>query len=117
MDGACRQHTGRGAKTVQRAAPCARQHFTTDADLDAQMPGARRPGDAHGLPDHSATRRLRADEARTFPARAREQSGFMGPAKPHGHPRCTAAIRYGTGTVTLTERAIRRRAGMTAAAR
>src|SRR5262249_575812 len=116
MDDTGGQHAGRRAETVQRAAPCARQHFTTDADLDAEMSGARRPGDAHGLPDHSAARRLRADEARTFVARAREQSGFMGPAKPHGHPRCTAAIRCGTGTVTLTERSIRRRAGMTAAA-
>jgi hypothetical protein len=93
MDGACRQHAGRGAKTVQRAAPCARQHFTTDADLDAQMSGAGRPGDAHGLPDHSATRRLRPDEARTFPARAREQSRFVGAAKSLGDPRRTAAIR------------------------
>src|SRR6516162_9555904 len=36
--------------------------------------------------------------------------GLWARQKPHGHPRCTAAIRYGTGTVTLTERAIRRRA-------
>src|SRR5215475_5802381 len=93
MDGAGGQHAGRGAKTVQRAAPCARQHFTTDADLDAQMSGARRAGDAHGLPDHSATRRLRADEARTFPARTREQSRFVGAAKSLGDPRRTAAIR------------------------
>src|SRR6516162_6036050 len=94
MDGARGQHAGRRAKTVQRAAPGARQHFATDADLDAEISGAGRPGDTHGLPDHSATRRLRADEARTFLARAREQSRFMGATKPLGHSRCTAAIRW-----------------------
>src|SRR5262245_46854599 len=95
MDGAGGQHAGRGAETVQRAAPCAREHFAADADLDAEMSGARRPGDAHGLPDHSAARRLRADEARTFVARAGEQPRPMGAAKPLGHSRCTAAFRCG----------------------
>src|SRR2546426_78346 len=85
MDGAGGQHAGRGAKTVQRAAPGARQHFATDADLDAKVSGAGRPGDAHGLPDHSATRRLCADEARTFISQAREQPRPMGPAKPRGY--------------------------------
>jgi len=47
------------------------------------------------IPHHSATGRLRADEARTFIARAREQSRPLGPAKPRGHSRCTAAIRCG----------------------
>src|SRR5262249_8760118 len=116
MDGAGGQHAGRGAETVQRAAPCTRQHFTTDADLDAEMAGAGRPRYVHRLSDHSAARRLRADEARTFIARTREQSRPMGPTKPLGHSRCTAAIRCCAGTVTLTVRAIRRRAGMTAAA-
>src|SRR5215467_3475585 len=111
MDGAGGRHAGRRAETVQRAAPCTRQHFATDADLDAAMSGARRPGDAHGLTDHSATRRLRADEARTFIARAREQSRPLGPPKPLRHSRRAAAIRCGAGTITLTERAIRRRAG------
>src|SRR5262245_22086555 len=103
MDGAGGQHAGRGAKTVQRAAPCARQHFTTDADLDAQMSGARRAGDAHGLPYHSATRRLRADEARTFPARTREQSRFVGAAKSLGDPRRTAAISMPRRTATSSD--------------
>src|SRR6516165_1549603 len=94
MDGARGQHAGRRAKTVQRAAPGARQHFATDADLDAEVSGAGRPGDAHGLPDHSAARRLCADKARTFIARAREQPGPMGPEKPLGHSRWTAAIRW-----------------------
>src|SRR3984893_12746103 len=98
MDGAGGQHPGRGAEAVQRAAPCARQHFATDADLDAEISRARRPGDAHGLPDHSATRRLRADKARTFLARTSEQPRSMGPAKSLGHSRCTAAIRWRSET-------------------
>src|SRR5262249_49332443 len=111
MDGAGGQHAGRRPQAVQRAAPCARQHFATDADLDAEISGAGRPRDTHGLPAYSATRRLRADKARTFIARTREQPRPMGPAKPLGHSRCTAAIRWRAGTITLTERAIRRRAG------
>src|SRR5262249_20750559 len=93
MDGAGGQHPGGRTETVQRAAPCARQHFTTDADLDAQWWGGGRGGDAQGLPAHSAPRRLRADEARTFLARAGEQSRFGGAANPLGDPRRTAAIR------------------------
>jgi len=46
-----------------------------------------------GLPDDSATRRLRVDKARTFIARAREQSRPMGSTKPLGHSRRKAAIR------------------------
>jgi len=49
VDGARGQQLA-GAKTVQRAAPGARQHFTTDADLDAEVSGAGRPGDAHVFP-------------------------------------------------------------------
>src|SRR5262249_10290770 len=116
MDGAGGEHAGRRPETVQRAAACTRQHFTTDADLDAEMSGAGRPRDAHRLSDHSAARRLRADEARTFIARTREQSRPMGPTKPLGHSRCTAAVRCSAGTITLTVRVVRRRAGLTAAA-
>ena len=40
----------------QRAAARARQHFTTDADLDAEWSGAGRTCDSHRLPHHSSAR-------------------------------------------------------------
>src|SRR5262249_48456050 len=115
MDGAGRGHARRRAKTVQRDPPRARQHFATDADLDAAGAGARRPGHAHGVPHHSAPRRLRVDEARTFVARAGEQSRPVGAEKPFGHRSRTTALRRGdAGALSDPARSSKERAAMAA---
>src|SRR5262249_57147056 len=71
----------------------ARQHRAADADLEAARRRTRRAGDAHGLPDHSAPRRLRIDQAGTFAARASEQSRAVGAAESLGDRSRPAAFR------------------------
>ena len=56
---------------LQRDQAHGRRHLAADADPDAARTGARRPGDAHGVPDHSAARRLRTDRSRTRAVRSR----------------------------------------------
>src|SRR5215471_13979040 len=113
MDGAGRGHARRRAETVQRDPPRARQYFAKDADLDAAGARARRARHAHRIPDHSAPRRLRADEARPFVARAGEQSRPVGAAKPFGHRgRATTLRRGNAGALSDPARSSKGRAAM-----
>src|ERR1700674_6082309 len=63
VDRADRRPARRWPEALQRDQADGRRHFTEDADLHAAGIGARRPGDADGVPHHAAARGLRIDQA------------------------------------------------------
>src|ERR1700737_3144673 len=64
VDRADRRPARRWPKALQRDQANGRRYFTEDADLHVAGIGARRPGDADGVPHHAAACGLRIDQAR-----------------------------------------------------
>src|SRR3984893_11894625 len=92
VDRADRRPARRWPKAFQRDQADGRRYLAEDAYLHAAGIGARRPGDADGLPHHAAARRLRIDQAR------RHLVAGRGTARPVGARACGRDPRI-AGTV------------------
>src|SRR5215471_11151539 len=63
---------------IQRVEAEARRHLAADAEAHGARPGARRARHADDISDHSAARRLRADQAGAGIDKADAGAGAMG---------------------------------------
>src|SRR5579871_807744 len=102
MDGIGRRRARRRPEALQRNSARARQHLATDVDANPAGPRTGWACHAYRVPDHSAARRLRTDEAWTIAAQAGQRAWPLGPAKSGGHRGCAEAVRRGREPGAMT---------------